>query len=460
MPVIRGPLLLDGGDPINKGLLGFWPLNESGGNIAGDLSAFRRRGQLVNGPTRGVSAHGRDTRFDRASSQYISVGTDLGVSTVDEITVSARVFVGSTSDHGCIFRLGHLTNSDGDGFGVGIAGTGFEGSGNDFTILYDGVGWLFSGVAAGFGWRQITFVLSDGGRRTEIYNNNQLAYTNYNAGRTPLAVGSLGTSVAQIGGYLKINNRYFSGYLQALRVWRRALRPGEAARLALDPYAGTQRPYLSRETSTDLTLSPGPGAVTYTGQAATVRAGAVVAVGVGAATYTGQQASVAAGASVAVGAGAVAYQGHQVAVPEPVTVAVGHGTVAYQGQGARVLIGDDARALGGDDAPARREDIDRLARRRKRQEAEQAERAARLRQTLERAYRAATGAADDEAETAIADAVELAPPAMRERIADVAPMLGTAEALAELRSILVAIQDRRERLAREDDELALILAVL
>jgi hypothetical protein len=212
--------------------------------------------------------------------------------------------------------------------------------------------------------------------------------------------------------------------------------------------------------SSDLTLSPGPGAVTYTGQAVTVRAGAVVAVGVGAATYTGQQASVAAGASVAVGAGAVAYQGHQVAVPEPVTVAVGHGTVAYQGQGARVLIGDDARALGGDDAPARREDIDRLARRRKRQEAEQAERAARLRQTLERAYKAATGAADDDAETAIADAVELAPPAMRERIADVAPMLGTAEALAELRAILVAIQDRRERLAREDDELALILAVL
>jgi hypothetical protein len=145
--------------------------------------------------------------------------------------------------------------------------------------------------------------------------------------------------------------------------------------------------------------------------------------------------------------------------PDPITgelaVTLADATLAATGR-----VGDDARALGGDDAPARREDIDRLARRRKRQEAERAERAAQLRATLERAYRAATGEAEGDAETALADAVEIAPVEMRERIADVAPMLGTAQALAELRAILVAMQDRRDRLAREDDELAFILAVL
>jgi hypothetical protein len=120
----------------------------------------------------------------------------------------------------------------------------------------------------------------------------------------------------------------------------------------------------------------------------------------------------------------------------------------------------DTAARGGDDAPARREDIDRLARRRKRQEAEQAARTARLRATIERAYRAATGEVVAEAETAIAEAVQIAPPAMRERIADAVPMLGTAQALAELRAILASMQTRRDMLAREDDEMAFILSVL
>jgi hypothetical protein len=120
----------------------------------------------------------------------------------------------------------------------------------------------------------------------------------------------------------------------------------------------------------------------------------------------------------------------------------------------------DTAARGGDDAPARREDIDRLARRRKRQEAEQTARAAQLRATIERAYRAATGQADEEAEATLAEAVQIAPPAMRERIADVVPMLGTARALAELRAILASMQTRRDMLAREDDEMAFILSVL
>jgi hypothetical protein len=120
----------------------------------------------------------------------------------------------------------------------------------------------------------------------------------------------------------------------------------------------------------------------------------------------------------------------------------------------------DTAARGGDDAPARREDIDRLARRRKRQEAEQTARAAQLRATIERAYRAATGEADEEAEATLAEAVQIAPPAMRERIADVVPMLGTARALAELRAILASMQTRRDMLAREDDEMAFILSVL
>lgn len=164
----------------------------------------------------------------------------------------------------------------------------------------------------------------------------------------------------QIGGAPSVGE-HFAGGIQGVRVFNRALRPTEVARLYRDPWAGTAR---TRRTvvyapSAATTLTPGPGAVTYTGQAVTVRAGATLAVGAGAATYAGQQASVAAGASVAVGAGAVAYQGQLATVSEPITVAVGPGAVEYVGQGVTFSSGvlggtlrRSRRLMRWDDVPA------------------------------------------------------------------------------------------------------------
>lgn len=124
----------------------------------------------------------------------------------------------------------------------------------------------------------------------------------------------------------------------------------------------------------------------------------------------------------------------------------------------------DTGARGGDDAPASSADVRRLAARRRRLEAEEAARAARLRDTLERAYRAATGAVED----ASADTLEAAENALQAVAAvepglpvlDIAPLLGTAQALEELSRLIQWVQTRRDRLRREDDELAIILSVL
>ena len=122
------------------------------------------------------------------------------------------------------------------------------------------------------------------------------------------------------------------------------------------------------------------------------------------------------------------------------------------------------RARGGDDAPASAADLRRLASLRRRQEVEDTERAARLRQSLERAYRAATGAVEDAGPDTLEDAqnalhaVAAVEPNLP--VLDIAPLLGTARALEELTRLIQLVQLRRDRIQREDEELAMMLAVL
>lgn len=420
MAAVKTPLRLDPGDPLSRGLVGFWPLTEAAGLQAADLGQQKRTGLLVNGPTRVASLRGRATRFDRTASQYVSVGTTLGFSAIDAMTVAAWAFIPTTSDHGAIFKIGNNTDfTGGDGFAFGIGNTFLENSGNNLLMLYEGSRWISTTIPAGTGWRHLAATIESAGTVAKLYLDGVLVFTD--TGSAPKTVGGSGASIAQIGGYLgsSAENRYFTGSLIDERVWRRTLRGDEIRRLTTQVFAGT-----ARDTNRVYSLP----LATITADLAATLADATLS-----ATAT---TTIQANADITL-ADATLSATAQVGEPEP-----------------------DTGARGGDDAPARQEDIDRLARRRKRQEADQAARAARLRATLERAYRAATGEAVDEAQETLAEAVQIAPVEMRARIADVAPLLGTAQALAELRAILASMQTRRDMLAREDDELAFILSVL
>jgi hypothetical protein len=116
-------------------------------------------------------------------------------------------------------------------------------------------------------------------------------------------------------------------------------------------------------------------------------------------------------------------------------------------------------AVGGDDAPAWREDVVRLSRRQRRLEREEAARAARLRETLERAYRAATGGEEQTVEAVLAEAVEIAPPAVAEQIAAIPMDDGIAQLLDGISAAIAAIQRKKNVVFRDDDDLALILSV-
>lgn len=408
------------GDPLNRGLLGRWTFEDGTGR---DSSVWGSHATPENGASQAIGRYGKAASLSGpnfTSTQNFNAGVGPQFAGLQvPLTITARVFQSNSSGfqpilaqyrtfpNDLIFML-RIDNSE-LRYYCRTAG-GIQGFGSSFVVPTNQ--WVF-----------LAAVISG-----TIAAPTATIYINRTSQTGGLA--SMASSVAldvntRIGSndhtVLGTANEGFTGRIQDVGLWGRPLLARELDRLRDEPFAGTtssgEQLFFAARSVTPITAD-----LAATLADATLSATATTTIQANAA-ITLADATLSATA--------------QVGEPEP-----------------------DTGARGGDDAPARREDIDRLARRRRRQEAEQAARAARLRATLERAYRAATGEAVDEAQETLAEAVQIAPVEMRARIADVAPMLGTTQALAELRAILASMQTRRDMLAREDDELAFILSVL
>jgi len=67
---------IDPSNPINDGLVGCWPLSESSGDTAYDISGNKNHGTLVNNPSRIVDRYGRALSFN-GSNQYINIPANV-----------------------------------------------------------------------------------------------------------------------------------------------------------------------------------------------------------------------------------------------------------------------------------------------------------------------------------------------------------------------------------------------
>jgi hypothetical protein len=265
MPAIGDYPKLNAADGINASLLGFWPLSDNGGGLATDLGPFARRGVTVNGPTWVASSCGRVANFVRTSTQYISVGTDLGITSVANIAVSALAYRASSSDHGAIFKLGNNTDgTGGDGFAFGTGGSELENAGDQLLVLGEGNIWWRTGVTVPAGWVH-WFVRFNDATQPVVYLNGVLVYTGSTG--SVANVGSRGASIAQIGGYngTPSANRYFTGQIAAVRVWSRAPLLADIAKSSTDRWAGVafRQRRLVRAGATALTLAIDPQAYEY-----------------------------------------------------------------------------------------------------------------------------------------------------------------------------------------------------
>lgn len=126
-----------------------------------------------------------------------------------------------------------------------------------------------------------------------------------------------------------------------------------------------------------------------------------------------------------------------------------------------------APPTGGDDAPARLEDIRRIAKREKRRQRSEEERAARFRQALQAAYEAAEGLAETKApiarvdvQEALADARKAAPDDFRAEIAALDRQARDLATIDRISALMAGIAELQARAWAEDDDLTILLMVM
>ena len=122
---------------------------------------------------------------------------------------------------------------------------------------------------------------------------------------------------------------------------------------------------------------------------------------------------------------------------------------------------------GGDDAPARTEDIRRIAKREKRRQRLEDERGRRFRQALQAAYEAAEGLAKTKApsarldvQEALADAQRAAPEDFRAEIAALDRQARDMATIDRISALLGGIAELQARAWADDDDLTVLLMVM
>jgi hypothetical protein len=218
---------IDWGDPINKGLLAYYPLNELGGLKCFDAVAGQHL-TLTNVTTRtpGPRTPGRSLGLVTASSQYAQ-GTLTRVPTT-EFTLCGWINLTA-------YVAGHQIVSIGAGAGSGISPA---------ISIYSSAASILYGYNSDDAQVGVPSVI---GRDTFVCMTqrgvNEVLYLNGRqiAARTTAAAAYSGSKQIQIG-RRSDNIFYVNGALHDIRVYNRALAAGEVMRLFQEPIAGVVAP--------------------------------------------------------------------------------------------------------------------------------------------------------------------------------------------------------------------------
>lgn len=214
-------MLLDPTNPINRGLVGWWPMWEGAGGKCLDISGKNNHGTLTNGLVwaDGLTFDGVDDSVE-VSSLSIPSGTDKSFNFwVKPSDLTASRFLLDSGTGRLVLALRDINAVD--------------------TIaFYDGV-WKETGVAAVAGVLQmVTFVFI--GTTGKIYKDgiqigSDTAYTQRAIGGT-----------TQLGSNFLETNNAFKGALGSARVWSRALSALEIQQLYVNPNIGLWTPDYTR----------------------------------------------------------------------------------------------------------------------------------------------------------------------------------------------------------------------
>ena len=270
----------DWSHPLSKGLVGHWLFNEGAGGKAFDI-AKNNHGTLVNTPTKVAGKFGQALSFN-GTSQYI----DLGAPTLSAtMTVSAWIRPSSFTTPGSIVTKGYDgTNTQWSLDTVASSGliafctfSVYVSHGATSAVAVPLNKWSFVvGTYDGVTWKVYVNGLLSGSSVdiAPVVTTNKLEIG---------AVDSFGTPI-----------QFFSGGIDDVRIYNRALSVGEIQTLYSTPFADIEAPKRRWQNgiSTGLSIAASYDTATATGYTAAIQQNTSIAATYGTAAATGYTAGV------------------------------------------------------------------------------------------------------------------------------------------------------------------------
>jgi len=208
------------GDPLNKGLVGCWLMQEPNGPDTRDISGLRNHATLVNGPTRVMSPYGPVLRFPDDSTFRYAAATLPPCMTTGPFSVSMWLCL-TTRLLNSVFSL--RPDNESPGFFLQ------RGSGN--ALWSPGSGyrrWTTLGID-GIAWHHTVLIVT--GFDASDINDSQLWLNGLSCTVLTTAEGtSSARSVFRLGS--DGSARLFAGDIGPVAIYDRVLAPAEIRRLA------------------------------------------------------------------------------------------------------------------------------------------------------------------------------------------------------------------------------------
>ena len=297
-------LLLDPSDPINVGLVGFWPINEGQGQWVNDISINRNRAPFVSG----AGKWGESIIFPNSVNAYLSAGNPTTLQLTGAMTVSFWIKANGQAGTEAA-AVGKCGAGGARGFQVSFNNSG----GGSFFIASNAVN-LFSVAFTGHQsdrWVHYAAVYIPSTSITVYRNGVQIAQNTtsipaqqYN-GVNNFAIGSRIDAGALI-----------LGLIQGVRVHSRALNLNEIQKLAAHRYCGLYYPntgkYFVSTGGPTYTLTVTAATFIFTGKVVALQTGRRLAITPASFAFSGKTVGLKAGRKLPVTAGAFVFSGKTV----------------------------------------------------------------------------------------------------------------------------------------------------
>ena len=207
----------------------FWPLDETSGTVANDLSGNGYNGTYTGGFTLGlpgIPAGGTGAKFDGTTGYVVA---PLVTTAVASFTLEAWVnFDGATALHGPFVENG----DQGNGYSMGCGSGTYDTAGNDFLSLYEVKSWNLPSTTTPIptsGWHHCVIVVGANATTTYYLDGAEIGTNANNVVLAPAGNTYLATD------YLNDADRYFGGILSNCAIYNKVL---TAARIQAHYNAG------------------------------------------------------------------------------------------------------------------------------------------------------------------------------------------------------------------------------